>query len=506
MTERVGQAEPSTGGPAAARLRPLRSVRVRITLAAALVTAVAIATAGWLLVWSVEDSQLGAIRDHTEDLLDRVTERLAAGVPPERTVHPRELTTSFVEIVYEDGTSIKLVPTYYLSDGASDEVGVRTFREGPGSSEPAPSDGIVADSPTPTIRMPIVSARTVDTPAGEVTVTVAAPVDQVARSLDAVRRALAIGFPVLVGLVALAAWWIVGRALRPVELIRTEADAISASTLHRRVPEPGTGDEVHRLSRTMNAMLERLEGAVRRQGQFVADASHELRNPVAGIRTDVEVALCEPDRADWLQVAHGVLAAEARLETLIDDLLVLAAEDEGAATLPTTEVDLTELATTEARRSRKVPVSSATAPGGVVVVGSYDQLQRALANLVDNAERHARSQVRIGTTDQAGWAQLWVDDDGPGIPPADRDRVFERFTRLDDGRGRDEGGSGLGLAVVRSIVTRHRGGVWTEESPLGGARFVIALPAPDPSDPSSRPRQERNGSALPQNRLATPQP
>jgi hypothetical protein len=192
MTERVGQAEPSTGGPAAARLRPLRSVRVRITLAAALVTAVAIATAGWLLVWSVEDSQLGAIRDHTEDLLDRVTERLAAGVPPERTVHPRELTTSFVEIVYEDGTSIKLVPTYYLSDGASDEVGVRTFREGPGSSEPAPSDGIVADSPTPTIRMPIVSARTVDTPAGEVTVTVAAPVDQVARSCAGRWRS---GFP-----------------------------------------------------------------------------------------------------------------------------------------------------------------------------------------------------------------------------------------------------------------------------------------------------------------------
>jgi signal transduction histidine kinase len=333
----------------------------------------------------------------------------------------------------------------------------------------------------------VAARRTVDTPSGEVTVTVAAPVDQeVARSLDAVRRALRIGLPLLVGLVALAAWWTAGRALRPVERLRAEADAISASTLHRRVSEPGTGDEVHRLSRTMNAMLERLEGAVTRQRQFVADASHELRNPVAAMRTDLEAALCEGDRADWPTVAREVLAEEARVEALIGDLLVLAAEDEGAATLPGTDVDLNELAAAEARRGRNVQVSSAPDSDRVVVVGSHRQLERALANLVDNAERHADSQVRISTTNQAGWAQLWVDDDGPGIPAADRDRVFERFTRLDDSRARDQGGSGLGLAMVRSIVTRHRGSVWAEQSPLGGARFIIALPMAGPSSATDR--------------------
>jgi signal transduction histidine kinase len=521
MAEPADGADPSTkGGRVAARLRPLRSVRVRITLAAALVTAVAIVATGWLLVRSVERSQLGAIRADAEDVLDQVTGRLAAGVPADDAVRPEELATAgSVEIKYEDGSWITFVPVFNVATG---EVELRFSRSDPDNPDPAPSeqphieepedpDEVVAvpgsaNGDGPLVVGPPVEQRaaSVDTPSGDVTVTVAVPVDQVADSLEAVRRALTIGFPLLVGLVALAAWWMVGRALRPVERIRAEADAIGASTLHRRVPEPGTGDEVNRLSQTMNAMLERLEGAVTRQRQFVADASHELRNPVAGIRTNLEVALREGERAGWTDVAREVLAEEARLENLIGDLLVLAAEDEGAATLPRTELDLTELAASEARRSRKVPVSSATRSEGVVVFGSRNQLERALANLVDNAARHANSQVHIGITTRTGWAQLWVDDDGPGIRPADRDRVFERFTRLDDGRARDHGGSGLGLAVVRSIVTRHQGRVWAEDSPLGGARFTIALPAPGPS--SSQPQHGRNGTALHRSRPPSPTP
>jgi signal transduction histidine kinase len=522
MAEPADWPDPSTkSGQVAARLRPLRSVRVRITLVAALVTAVAMVATGWLLVRSVERSQLGAIRNDAEDLLDQVTGRLAAGVPAEEAVRPEELaTTGFVEIKYEDGSWINFVPFFNVESG---EVELRFSRQDPDNPDPAPSeqppieepgasDEVVAvpgganDDRPPVVGFPVEQrADGVGTPAGEVTVTVAAPIDQVAGSLDAVSRALTIGFPLLVGLVALAAWWTVGRALRPVERIRAEADAIGASTLHRRVSEPGTGDEVNRLSRTMNAMLERLEGGVTRQRQFVADASHELRNPVAGIRTNLEVALREGERAEWTEVAREVLAEEARLESLIGDLLVLAAEDEGAATLPRTELDLTELAAGEARRSRRVPVSSVTGADRFVVLGSHNQLQRALANLVDNAARHANSQVHIGTTARTGWAQLWVDDDGPGIPPADRDRVFERFTRLDDGRARDQGGSGLGLAVVRSIVTRHRGRVWAEDSPLGGARFTIVLPTPSLS--SSQPQPTRNGTpAVHQNQRTTTTP
>jgi signal transduction histidine kinase len=524
MAERADGADPSTkGGRVAARLRPLRSVRVRITLAAVLVTAVAMVTTGWLLVRSVERSQLGAIGNDAEDVLDQVTGRLAAGVPAEDAVRPEELATAgFVEIKYEDGSWINFVPIFDVESG---EVELGISRQDPDNPDPAPSeqphieepeepedpDEVVAvpggangDGP-PVVGFPVEQrAASVDTPSGEVNVTVAAPVDQVAGSLDAVRRALTIGFPLLVGLVALAAWWLVGRALRPVELIRAEADAIGASTLHRRVSESGTGDEVNRLSQTMNAMLERLEGAVTRQRQFVADASHELRNPVAGIRTNLEVALREGEQAAWTDVAREVLAEEARLESLIGDLLVLAAEDEGAATLPRTELDLTELAANESRRSRRVTVSSATDSDSVVVLGSHNQLQRAVANLVDNAARHADRQVHIGTTTRTGWAELWVDDDGPSIPPADRERVFERFTRLDDGRARDQGGSGLGLAVVRSIVTRHRGRVWAEDSPLGGARFTIALPTPSLS--SSEPQTRRNATVLHQNRPTTTTP
>ncbi|MGH9210351.1 MAG: ATP-binding protein [Acidimicrobiales bacterium] len=315
----------------------------------------------------------------------------------------------------------------------------------------------------------------VATPQGPLTVTSYVALDEVGRSVDALRSRLLVGVPVSVAIVGLVAWWLVGLALRPVEAIRLEAEAIGGSSLHRRVPVPGSGDEVGRLSRTMNAMLERLEGAVRRQRQFVADASHELRSPIAAIRTDLEVALHEGEGADWLNVARATPAEEARLEVLLDDLLLLAAEDEGAvatAGMPGVPVDLGELAAEEAAPSRRVPVEvvAAREPDGCppAVTGSRNQLRRALANLVDNATRHAHRRVRVavGYAEGEERVEVAVDDDGPGIPPGDRERVFDRFTRLDDGRSRDQRGAGLGLAVVRSIVARHRGRVWATDSHL----------------------------------------
>jgi signal transduction histidine kinase len=274
---------------------------------------------------------------------------------------------------------------------------------------------------------------------------------------------------------------LVGRALGPVDAMRAEVDEITASTMHRRVPEPATSDEIGRLARTMNAMLSRLDKAATRQRQFVSDASHELRSPVAAIRTSLEVARRRADRADWPAVADTALAEESRLEALLDDLLLLAAQDENGTTAVNPEsVNLTAVATTEARRPRRVPVDVVHWPADdppVRVAGVEDQLAHAVSNLVDNAARYAASTVRITLSSYEDTARIIVDDDGPGIPSADRERVFERFTRLDDSRARSQGGSGLGLAVVRAIVSRHNGKIRLEDSPLGGARFVVELPA-----------------------------
>jgi signal transduction histidine kinase len=241
--------------------------------------------------------------------------------------------------------------------------------------------------------------------------------------------------------------------------------------MHRRVPEPPTDDEIGRLARTMNAMLGRLQGAALRQRQFVSDASHELRSPVAAIRTDVEVALREGPAADWPAVGRAVLAEEDRLERLLSDLLVLAAGEEGGP-VGAAPVDLAALATAEAARARRVPVEVAAPATAARAAGSPDALRRALSHLVDNAARHARSRVVVTVAP----GRLVVDDDGPGIADDDRERVFERFTRLDDARARDQGGAGLGLAVVRSIAARHGGTARVDASPLGGARLVVELP------------------------------
>jgi signal transduction histidine kinase len=291
----------------------------------------------------------------------------------------------------------------------------------------------------------------------------------------------------LVAAVAAVAWHLVGRALRPVEAIRSEVAAIGGPTIHRRVPTPETDDEIGRLAHTMNAMLDRLEAASTRQRQFVSDASHELRSPVTAIRTDVEVALREGERADWAAVGSAVLAEEERLERLLDDLLTLAAadEDSGAARRADARVEVRDLVADVAARPRRVPVrwtrDLGDAPDDVVVVGRPDALARLLTNLVDNAARHAATAVDVHVDVAASptgtpVVHLAVDDDGGGIPAADRQRIFDRFTRLDDGRARDRGGAGLGLAVVRSIAVGHRGRVWVGDSPSGGARFVVELP------------------------------
>ena len=479
-------------------LHPLQSVRVRITLAAVLVTAVAVGTAGWFLVRSVEDTQLGELRNDINANLDGVVTRLEDGADAQDAVDNSspagfgllQVTDEHGEVVAQSvvqgGRAFVLELSGDRPPAGADVAGQPQTDVANGGPPIPPPNGADESGALVGANGVVAGAleritRTVDTPSGRLTVTAAAPVDQVARSVDALRERLWIGLPALIALVAAVAWVLVGRALRPVDAMRAEVDEITGSTMHRRVPVPATGDEIGRLARTMNAMLGRLDASATEQRRFVSDASHELRSPVAAIRTSLEVARRRPDRADWPAVADTTLAEEARLEALLDDLLLLAAHDEnGSDPIRPTPVDLTALATTEARRPRRVPVEVVHWPADgepLEIAALEDQLAHAVSNLVDNAARYASSAVQITLSCFDDTVRIMVDDDGPGIAPADRERVFERFTRLDDSRARAQGGSGLGLAVVRAIVSRHHGRIRIDDSPLGGARFVVELPA-----------------------------
>jgi signal transduction histidine kinase len=325
-----------------------------------------------------------------------------------------------------------------------------------------------------------------DTAAGRRTVVVARSTEEVDEALAAVSGLLAVGLPLLLGVMAATTWMLVGRALAPVEAMRAEVDAISAAALHHRVPDPPADDEIGRLARTMNRMLGRLEQAQTRQRRLVADASHELRSPVAAIRQHAEVALAHPDRTTTTELAGVVLAEDLRLQRLAEDLLLLTRADEHTLVLRRRPVDLDDLVFDEARRLRQATRLrvDTTAVSAGRVGGDAAGLRRVLRNLGDNAARHAGGHLAFSVAEGDGQVVLAVDDDGPGIPETDRERVFERFVRLDDARARDDGGSGLGLAIVAELVAAHGGTVAVASSPLGGARVQVALPRlADPDGP-----------------------
>ncbi len=328
----------------------------------------------------------------------------------------------------------------------------------------------------------------------ELQIGVSSPLEPVDDSLNAIRSILWYGVPALTIAVGLLAYLILGRALRPVHSIIQRTRCISDANLSDRVPVPNRRDEIAELATTMNDMLGRLDDAQRRQQRFVADASHELRSPIAASATQLEVALAHPEHADWTTTAATVLNEQKHLGDLVDDLLTLSRlEEQGPG--PTTHVDLSALVADELERPHRSDVT-AVSSGPVVVDGNRPHLARAIRNLVQNADRHARRQVTVETTTHDGRALVHVDDDGPGIPPDQRLRIFERFARLDEPRHRTDGGAGLGLAIVERVARLHDGSVRCTDAPTGGARLTIELPAGrqpasqhPPSTPSSSASQ-----------------
>ncbi|MEU4372822.1 ATP-binding protein [Pseudonocardia alni] len=359
-----------------------------------------------------------------------------------------------------------------------------TFHDA-GGPEPGPG-------PLETENMMVVGlgVRAFDRP---ITIYSAQPTDQMHSAVDLVTWLVAGGVPLLVLVAGGFTYLFAGRALRPVEDMRSRVAGMGDKDLSQRVDEPVARDEVGRLARTMNQMLGRIESSQATQRRFVADASHELRSPLATVSTGLELLGSGMPEASADRATVDVLRGEAsRLTGLVENLLFLARADERGIAPRREEVDLDEIADAERERpSAETAVAVRVTSEPVRVVGDRGQLVRVLRNLVDNAKRHASSTVAVSVRAEGDLAVIEVDDDGNGVPEADRARVFERFVRLDEARSRGDGGSGLGLAIVAELVAAHGGTVEATSSPeLGGARFRVTVPAvtaPLPEEETSGP-------------------
>jgi len=461
------------------RFRPLASMRARITLAAVVVVGLALAVSAMTLVTLVRDSLVDSIDEAAEVLVDDIAARLSAGSLPE--VIPVSGGSD------DDDLIIQVVDAQRRVVAASENYLSRPpmVAEVPENRRLRMSTRLSLD---PEENFRVMGRRTLSPSGDPVIVYVANEVERVRRTEKVVRRAVQVGAPALLVLVGLFVWILVGRALRPVESIRRQVAAISESALERRVPEPAVNNEVGRLARTMNAMLGRLQRSAERQRRFVSDASHELRSPLASTRATLEVAMAHPETTTLEATAADALAETERMERLITDLLFLARGDESRLMANPGPVDVDALVGAEVARLRsrgRVAVdASGVSPGrGWGVAG---HLEQAVRNLLENAERHARSAVSASLSNDGAALLLMITDDGPGVPLEDQERIFDRFVRLDEARTRDSGGAGLGLAITREIVGAHGGEVGVDDAPGGGARFVVRLPRAESESGSRR--------------------
>jgi signal transduction histidine kinase len=437
------------------RGRPGLSVRVRTTLAATLVVGIALTGGAALFARLVEESFVGNVATTAQ----RDAESTSSLLESSGATRLPEIVNALQQLYTIDGTLVS----------SSEDAQLLSLPHVDGPRR-ALIDGVDHILVTDTNQIGGVGYE----------LRLALPLGDALEATGTVTRLLFVGVPLLLLLIASITWLIVGRALRPVDTIRREVDSIGAGDLDRRVAEPPTDDEVGRLARTMNRMLSRLESSALAQRRFVSDASHELKSPLASLRQHAELARSYPDRIDVAELAGVVLEEGARLQDLVESLLLLTRLDERAGVVVRHPVDLDDLALADARRLRDLGAIEVdtSGVGPARVDGDERMLARALRNLTDNAARHARSRIAVGMRGDADGVVVSVEDDGEGIPAEDRLRVFERFVRLDEGRARDAGGSGLGLAIVGEIVQAHGGTIAVDESSLGGARFVIHLPAP----------------------------
>jgi heavy metal sensor kinase len=314
---------------------------------------------------------------------------------------------------------------------------------------------------------------------------VAVAVESLATVDRSVRRVLVlllVAGPAALLATALGGWWLARRALRPIDRMTARAAAIDLARIEERLVVPRTGDEVAHLASTLNAMLDRIGHGVAEQHRLVADASHELRTPLAAMRSEIDVSL----RADDLPPAARAVLESAREEVdrmtrTVDDLLVLASLDEGRLELLVEPLDLHDVAARAVAslqalaRTRGVALSLEGTPA--IAVGDADRLGHAVRNLVENAIKFSpeRGAVAVRTWAADGEVGVTVRDQGPGVAPEVRERIFDRFFRADPSRTRSTGGGGLGLAISREIAMAHAGRVWVDDAGPRGSAFSLAL-------------------------------
>ena len=478
--------------------RVFGSVRFRLTATVVVVVGVALLGGGILLVRWVEATLTNDLRTRNEQVLGSMAETLGQGqVPAELFSSPSELEGELDAgmssgLTEDDGGFAEVVSStyFYLEGPAFEELKVRTVdadgrlvlfgRQGPALPDPA---------------VAVEVTRNVSTRWGSLTLHAVSPISEIQRSVGALSAALWLGLPLLIFAAGVMTWVNIGRALAPVGAMTRRVRELSATTADASVPVPPTNDEIAQLATTMNEMLGRLHDQQLKQRQFISDASHELRSPVASIRAQLETALAYPDDVDWPGVASIVLAEDDRLDHLVGNLLAMARLEEGRFG-PRSELELEDLVMAQTPRMTGVDVDLSGVSAGRVW-GNADELTSVIRNLLDNASRHAHATVAISVREAGPWVVLMVADDGEGVPVDERELVFERFRRLEEGRERDSGGSGLGLALSRRIVERHGGRIHVEDAPLGGACFVVSLPAAgwtgedEDATPSSRSTQMR---------------
>ncbi|MGN6576537.1 MAG: HAMP domain-containing sensor histidine kinase [Nocardioides sp.] len=446
------------------------SLRTRASLLGALVFAVLLTGGAVLLVSTLESRLTEASDQLSRTRVDDLLALARAGDLPEVLRNVGD--NGVAQVVAEDGTVLASSPNIA---GAGPVADLR-----PGASAETKTFSAPDDDETETYRFWYASGPGAD---GPVTAYVGDSLESVSEASATLRHALWVGIPAVVLLLATVMWTLIGRVIGRLDRIRLEVDRISDENLHARVAGDGVDDEVGRLAATMNAMLERLDVAARRQRDLVADVSHDLQSPLTAQRVALELALSRPDQVDAGRLRDEVLGATAQMEKLVGNLLVVASLDARVEVRPSL-IDLDGLVLEEAARARSGGAEIDTsAVSGAPAYANADDVRRVVRNLLDNAVVHARARVALtvdlvagetGEGSRGSWAQLLVADDGPGIAPEHRERIFERFYRADPARSHDDG-SGLGLSIARALAERNGGRLALVDA-AGGTTMRLWLP------------------------------